>query len=472
MDLLAPITRHLIAPAWAAWEGSEYLRHYRQLKKTEFDPQEVVRARQWQAIKRMLQHAYERSPFWRDRLDGTGLKPADIQSLDDYRRVPVLTKADLRSYGHRILAQGFERQSLYRKRTSGSTGIAVEVLVDDAALQHQRACTLRYDQWSGWRQGERIAQLWGDPGSLHQGLRGWLRRQLLDRTTYLDTLKINEQKLAQFADALRRRPPSLLIGHAHSLYLLAKFYRGHGLPNWQPRGIISAAMVLHGWERREIESVFGCPVTNRYGCEEVSLIACQCERHRGLHINTDGVYVELVRPDGTAAEPGQPGAVVVTDLRNRAMPILRYQIGDMAVLDENTCQCGRGMPMLARVEGRIADYVVTPAGELVSGISLSDHFATLVPGVAQLQIVQERVDYFVFHIVADENYTAESRQMIAELVAERFGPGVEFECRLVDRIAQEASGKYRFCISKVENPFSSLGRQCKDDVASRDALSV
>src|SRR5258707_1233614 len=151
-------------------------------------------------------------------------------------------------------------------------------------------------------------------------------------------------------------------------------------------------MVLHDWQRRAIERAFGCPVTNRYGCEEVSLIACECERHGGLHVNADGIYLEVVRTDGTPAEPGEAGSLLVTDLVNRAMPLLCYQVGDVGALSERRCACGRGLPLLDRLEGREADYVVTPRGQLVSGISLTDHFATLVPGVAQLQIIQESVD--------------------------------------------------------------------------------
>src|SRR5262249_582338 len=153
----------------------------------------------------------------------------------------------------------------------------------------------------------------------------------------------------------------------------------------RPRGIISAAMVLHSWERKVIEEVFACPVTNRYGCEEVSLIACECERHEGLHINADGVFGEILRA-GQPAAPWVAGSVVVTDLANYAMPMLRYKVGDVAAFAQNRCSCGRGLPMLERLEGREADYVTTPTGELISGISLTENFAMLVPGIEQLQI--------------------------------------------------------------------------------------
>ena len=204
-------------------------------------------------------------------------------------------------------------------------------------------------------------------------------------------------------------------------------------------------MVLHDWQRRVIEEVFACRVTNRYGCEEVSLIAGECEHHRGLHVNADGLYAEVLA-NGRPAQPGEAGAVVVTDLVNRAMPILRYKIGDVAAWSPSRCPCGRGLPVLERLDGRESDYITTAAGELISGISLTENFAMQVPGVAQMQIVQETRTRFVFRIVRAERF---DERLLARLVSERFGPTAEFEVEFVDAIPQEPSGKYRFCISRV-----------------------
>jgi len=218
-------------------------------------------------------------------------------------------------------------------------------------------------------------------------------------------------------------------------------------------------MILHSWQRRSIEQVFNCPVTNRYGCEEVSLIACECERHQGLHINADSVYVEVLRADDTGAltrpaRPGESGSVVVTDLTNRAMPIIRYQVGDVAAFSDRICPCGRGLPLLERIEGRDADYVVTLDGKLISGISLTENFALQVPGVIQFQIVQETLHRFVFRLVRGQEFGPGSLKRLGELVNRIFGPEVEYHCEYLESIPSEPSGKYRFCISRVPNPFT------------------
>jgi phenylacetate-CoA ligase len=456
MDQIAYFTRKLIAPAWAVWERSPYLKHYRRLLKTQYDHPDVVRQRQWEQVDILLRHAFATVPFWKARFEQAGLTPDDIRSFDDFKRLPLTTKTDLRANGPQLRSTDCPTRQLHHKKTSGSTGVSVEVFVDDAAQQFKRACTVRSDEWSGWRLGERIAAIWGNPQYLKRGWRGRLRNALLERTTYLDTLKMNDAAMTKFADALRRRPPSLLFGHAHSLYFFAEYLRSRGMAVIRPKGIISTAMVLHDWERRTIEEVFRRPVTNRYGCEEVSLIACECDRHEGLHVNSDGIYLEILRFNGAPCEPCEPGMIVVTDLMNRAMPMIRYQVGDTAAWAERLCSCGRTLPLLSRIEGRVADYVVTPRGEWISGISLTENFALLVPDIAKLQIIQEEVDRFTLRIVRDAAFGQQSLDRIRELVAERFGPEVRYECEFVDHIPQEPSGKYRFCISKVEKTVASI----------------
>ena len=448
VDAYAIMIRTVIGPLWAARERSPYLAHYRHLNRTQFDPPQTICARQLQRLQALVRHAQETTPFYRRRFAEVEFRPDDLRSLEDLARIPVLTKADIRNHGPEMIANTHDRRNLVCKTTSGSTGVPVEVFVDEPGMQFKRACTLRSDEWSGWRRGERTLLLWGGRG--RRDWRGRIRNALLERIYYLDTLQVTDEVLAKCLEAARRQPPSLLLGHAHSLYLLADYARSHGGPGFQPRGIISTAMVLHDWQRRAIEEVFGCKVTNRYGCEEVSLIASECDQHDGLHINADGVYLEILSPNGQPAPPGEAGAVVVTDLANRAMPIIRYQIGDMAVVSERTCPCGRGLPLLERLEGRVADYIVTPSGRLVSGISLTDHFATLVPGLVQLQMVQETIDSLQLRIVRGPDFGSVSLDRIAQLVKEWFGTEIHYECEYVEKIPQEPSGKYRFCISKVD----------------------
>jgi phenylacetate-coenzyme A ligase PaaK-like adenylate-forming protein len=456
MGLLDLACRRLIHPLWARREDGRSARLRDELARRQFDPPAVVRARQVVALRRVLRHAAATVPYYHDLFDHVGFRPEAVRSVDDLQALPLLTKSAIRERGADLLSETFRTRPLTRKKTSGSTGVPLEVRLDDGGLSWKRACTLRSDEWSGWRRGGPVAKVWGNPEYRRHGVKGWLRNRLYERAVHLDTLNMTPDAMRRFVATLNRSRPELLFGHAHSLFLLADFVDRHSLKAHRPAGIVATAMVLHDWQRRRIEATFGCPVTNRYGCEEVSLIACECERHRGLHVNADSVLVEIVR-EGKPAPPGAPGSIVVTDLSNFAMPLIRYLIGDVGVLAAEHCPCGRAFPLLESIEGREADYVVTADGRLISGISLTENFAVLVPGVAQLQIVQETVRKFLFRIVRGHDWGPASDRKLAELVAERFGTPTRYAVQFVDLIPQEPSGKYRFCISHVPHPSAAEG---------------
>ncbi|EPR37242.1 CapK related-protein [Desulfovibrio sp. X2] len=445
--LYAPVVRAAVAPLWAAWEKSPYLRHLARFKRTQHRPLSEVRADQFARLKILLDHAYSHTRFYRERMDAAGLRPGDVRGWEDLLRLPVLTKDDIRAHKDGMVADDIPKDQLRAKKTSGSTGVSLSFYVDEDSMQWKRGCAMRHDEWTGWRLGERVGAVWGNP-EYKKSWRGYLRNFLLERFTYLDTLRMDDAAMLDFYRAVLRDRPTLLFGHAHSLYLFARFLHERGLSGVRPKGIISTAMVLHDFERALVEEVFGCPVTNRYGCEEVSLIACECREHNGLHVNMDTLVVECLC-DGRPAAPGETGALVLTDLTNYGMPFIRYLVGDTARMSERACPCGCTYPLIESLEGRIADYVRTPEGEFVSGISLTENFAMVLDGVKQLQIVQDAVDHLLFRVVRGEGEYAGLAQDIARLVRERFGEGMRHDIEYVPSIQSESSGKYRFCVSKL-----------------------
>jgi phenylacetate-CoA ligase len=436
LDLLH---RQVLQPLIALKRRSQHLQDLAWLERTQYDTPAVVEARQLAMLQVSLQHAYDMVPYYRTQWTKLGIHPSDVRSLKDVARLPVLTKADIRTHNESLLSKSFSRDKLRLKTTSGSTGVPLKIYLDERGAQFKTALTLRSDEWSGWRRGQRVAKVWGNPEYRHFGLRGRLRNAIVDRAIYLDTIQLNDDRIREFVSVLRKYQPGLLFGHAHSLYLLACKLRSMKVDDIRPHGIISTSMPLHDWQRTVIEQVFGTPATNRYGCEEVSLIACECEQHQGLHIAAESVFTE-VEPDGK---------LLVTDLTNFAMPLIRYRVGDVVSPPVKRCPCGRGLPTIGKVEGRDADYVLTPAGNLISGISLTENFAMQIPGTAQLQVIQESRTELRLKLVKDEEFREASVRKISDLVRTLFGPTMKFEVEYVDAIPQEPSGKYRFCISKV-----------------------
>ncbi|NWF57403.1 MAG: phenylacetate--CoA ligase family protein [Syntrophaceae bacterium] len=452
MDWYAFLCRHMVTPIWAKKERSPYLDHCRRLDRFPGRSMEDLRAIQWEKLRELIQHAWEKVEYYREKWRSIGFRPEDLKSKEDLLRLPLLTKEDIRAHKPRMIAHGIPTEKLIPKKTSGSTGVSLEFFVDDDSIQWKRGCELHFNQWTGWKIGEKVAAIWGNP-THRANWRAVIRNALLERYDYLNTLKMSEEQMLAFYQRQLRRKPKLLFGHAHSIYLFANFLRQKKLEPFRPKGILSTCMVLHDFERRRIEETFGCRVFNRYGCEEVSLISCECEAHQGLHLNLNTLAVEFLR-DGRPAKPGEPGALVVTDLTNYGMPFIRYKVGDVGIPSGKECPCGRPLPLMESLEGRVADYVVTPEGNLISGISLTENFAMELPEIKQVQIVQEKPDVLVFRVVRSETFSAGSEEKIRNLALQRFGKTMRFECEYVEHIPQEANGKYRFCISKVKNPFA------------------
>lgn len=448
-DVFASVVRGVIAPLWAVWEGSPYLRHLKHFQQSQYRPLAEVRRDQWLRLKKLLKHAYEHTEFYRRRFDRAGVVPEALKTWDDLLHIPVLTKDDIRASKEDMVADNITREKLRPRKTSGSTGVSLSFYVDEDSMQWKRGCALRHDHWAGWKLGEPVGAIWGNP-EYKKSWRGYVRNFLLERFTYLDTLRMDDEAMLRFYDRVRLKKPTLLFGHAHSLYLFANFLRKNGLDGIRPQGIISTAMVLHDFERKVIEQAFDCRVTNRYGCEEVSLIACECPMHNGLHVNMDTLIVECLR-DGRPAASGETGAVVVTDLTNYGMPFIRYQVGDTCRMSDRRCDCGCQYPLIQSLEGRIADYVVTPDGEYISGISLTENFAMVLSGVKQLQIVQDKLDHLLFRMVKGEDFSPQVLEDIGRLTFERFGDKMRYDLEFTDSIQSEASGKYRFCISMLDN---------------------
>jgi len=447
--MIAFLNRNLAQPMMAWRAGSRHLEYLLELRERQYDPAEGIRHRQIEALRKLLFHAYETVPYYRTQFIRAGFHPGDLRSLSDLKQLPILTKADIRRHGKQLRSTAFADQPTVLKRTSGSTGVPLEIAVNRDSIEWKTACTIRSDEWSGYRQGQRVAKVWGNPEYRHEGLKGRIRNRLIDRATYLDTIGLDEDRMRQFADSLARRRPGLLFGHAHSLYLFACCCRKQAAAVIRPGGIVSTAMLLHDWQRAVIEEAFGCKVTNRYGCEEVSLIASECEAHRGLHLNSDSLAAEVLDD-----RPGSDeGSLAVTDLTNYAMPLIRYKVGDVVTRSTRTCSCGRGLPLIERVEGREADFVLTPGGKLISGISLTENFALHIRGTAQVQIVQETARHLRLRIVPDDEYGRDSEWQIEGLFRDTFGPDMDYDVELVNAIPQEASGKYRFCISNVANDY-------------------
>ena len=439
-------------PLWARYEKSPYLQVAARLEREQFQSRDERHARQLQQLRVMLEHAYTSTVFYRERFRACGFEPRDLRCIEDLQKLPLVSKPLVRDHGAEMLSCDYTLSQLTQRVTSGSTGIPLKMFVDNDCIQLRRGILQHRDEWTGWRAGEKRAMLRGAPPAIHSW-RDRLRNTLVSRNFYLNTLHLDDAEAEGFARRVLRERPVMLFGHAHSLYLLARFWETRSLPAYQFRAALCTAMPLPAHERETLQRVFRAAVFDRYGAEELSLIATECQAHEGLHVNTDSLVVEVV-PDGISNDGGR---VVVTDLWNRGMPLIRYDLGDRVVLEPKACSCGRTDPLLRAVTGRVADYLWTPDGRRVSGPAITEHFAELFPDVEQVQVVQRRVDHVLVRIVPGPAPADRIAAGVARVVEAAFGPAMRYELESVRAIAPEPSGKFRFTICAVPEPDAPHG---------------
>lgn len=451
MDLLKPIVAHITYDAFLRGDGYRLREHRRDLAASQYLSLDALQALQLERLKRLLAAAHATNDFYRERFRACGFEPGDFRDLSDLKRLPILTKDEIRRQLAGRPSAGYGPKEILPKRTGGSTGVPLRIGVDLPAVSVKKAATERHDGWAHRRPGDRLAAVWGDTG----GARPWrerLRNALTGRAFYLDTLHFTPAAIDAFVGRIRRYRPPVLMGHAHSVFRLAEHLREHGIDDLGFRSIITTAMVLTETERRAIEAVFRAPVFNRYGCEELSIIASECDAHRGLHIFAEGLCVEL---DGKRDD--EPRPLIITDLLNRATPLIRYEVGDLGIAEPGTCPCGRALPRLREVSGRTADFLFTPDRVPVFGISILDTFVIHIPGIKQCQIVQDRYDHLDFYIVRDAAFSDESLARLGRNVGEIFGDRMRYDVHTVEAVAQTERGKYRFSICRIEEAMNGAG---------------
>jgi phenylacetate-CoA ligase len=444
------IVAAVFEPLWDLYERSQRLATFRELERSQWWPPERLAKLRSRRLNRIAIHAATTSPFYRERFAAAGIEPLKVRDITDLADLPPLRKSEIRAEGLRILSEDFRPEELVPAKTGGSTGEALQIFCDRRGIERRSGAALRADTWSGWRLGQPVAAVWGNPPH-PRTWRNHLRNRLKDRRFYLDTMKIDAAAIDRFVAEWRRWRPGLLYGHAHSLFLLAEELRARGVV-LRPRGIVSTSMMLLAPERRAIEETFGVPVTDRYGCEEVSLVACECERHDGLHINAEHAYVEVLRDDGSPCAPGEDGRIVVTEFVNFGMPMLRYDVGDRGAASARTCPCGRAAPLLEGLTGRSADFLVAGDGSRVAGISLIERTLTRFDGIHQLQLVQTSHRELVANLVPGRGYGPEIARSVTEELRSHLGADLTVSIRELERIPQERNGKYRFAICELPTP--------------------
>jgi phenylacetate-CoA ligase len=444
-SLFGLFIRKLVFPIWVRRDHPQFPRFYAEFDRTQFLPKGELQTLQLNRLRSLLRYAKENCPFYAERMLQAGFDPDKLTRTEQLTELPVTTKRDIQDYGPAMLANAFRKEDRVRNQTGGSTGSPLQFYVDRQRFDSRKASTVRHNLWAGIQTGDWQVYLWGSrldegrPNSLWDHL----RNRLLYRTILLNTAKISDSDWSNLVREIRAKKPSSMIAYAQSAVLFARYLRGQGIQDIQIPSIVTTAEMLLPGQREFLEETFRGKVFNRYGSREVSVIASECEFHRGMHVNADALLLEIV-PD--PKRPGRSGRILITDLLNYSMPLIRYEIGDVGQwAEEQRCPCGRNLPLLADVQGRITDFLVLADGREISGPALTLVISDMAD-VRQIQFVQRAQDQVLLRVVPGNGYGNRTEEELRRRLSLYLGKAARLHVELTDSIASETSGKYRFVI--------------------------
>ena len=362
-------------------------------------------------------------------------------------RLPELTKSDLIDNMEAILC--LPRSDMCTSQTSGTSGQQLVFFRSYGCQSSRRGIDLAWARYFGWRDGQWHGWLWGAPPDvvIPSGWKARMVRHWAERHYFMDVSRLSNENYQDFVNQTRRCHPPLMSAYPSLAYDLAQRIEAGEVSGIRVPVLSTTAEPLHDFQRDKIKTVLADEVYERYGAREYGIVGVECPAHQGLHIFTDSVFLETVETDSTSGLR----RLLVTDLLNLGMPLIRYDSGDFAEVDTTVCSCGMASPRIRNIQGREVSTIWRPDGSGISGIKVT-HLVEKTGINARLQIEQVALDRIIIRIEAAPGSFEPGLDLLVKRFSDTLGPGMRFETKYVTRIERARSGKYQYVISKVRRP--------------------
>jgi phenylacetate-CoA ligase len=387
----------------------------------------------------ILKYASQNSPYY-EKIIGNNC------NISNFRKIPFLTKKALIENINQICTK--ESKGAAVKTTGGSTGEPVKLFKNADALARERAATWRSYAWAKIYIGDRQARFWGIPHSKKNAQIAKIIDFISNRKR-VSAFNLTTESLNYYHKTFLKFKPKYLYGYVSVIRSYSAHIKQNNLPPLPSvQSIVTTSEVLSSTDRLFIESVWGVKVFNEYGCGEVGSIAHECE-YGSMHIMTDNLYLEIV---DSAGYPIETGEVVVTDLFNLATPLIRYKIGDFATLDNSECPCGRRLPVLKEIHGRMYDIIKTKGGKSVhpeAFIYIFEEIQQKFQAFNQFQIVQKTIENIDINFIATPKWDVSLEEIIRQKISAKIDSNFKLNFIPVTQINREPSGKMRVVKSHI-----------------------
>ncbi|MBN2201788.1 phenylacetate--CoA ligase family protein [bacterium] len=413
---------------------------------------------QLRKLRSLITDCGARTPYYREMLERNGLTADSFQSLADLSRLPVLTKSLLRE-NREVISQPGLFPRTYCHQSSGSTGDPKVLCADTEAESFRMAALFRSRRWWGWDIGSPVLEIWGTY-HLQRSLMRNIRMSWIENRFRFSAMRLTDASAAETWKLFRKHRGAYVRGYVSSILGIARLFEESGRHPAELgfRAVCTTSERLYDDQRRFLESAFRCPVIDEYGASEVGIIAFQCPSG-GMHLMEENLIAEFA--DLPQAGPDGPKRLILTELNNRATPLLRYEIGDLVRPDPEPCACGSALSRIRVDIGRDSEMVRLPDGSQVSPVLFCHmgqySFFEIGRKIRQYRIIQKRLDLFEVEVVCRTEDQADVESYFRKAFEEDFDGLVRLNVRFRDSIPPDASGKHRMFISEIPTGGSESG---------------
>ncbi len=421
----------------------------RLLWKSQYFPIERQRALQWELLSGLLNHCFSNVPYYKTLLSSLGLKRSDFNCLEDISKLPILNKNKVLDQNESFKAKLFEKYRPSKRNTTGTTGTPLQVYWDLDTNVMELLCHWRHYSWFGYKLGMPFL----DIRSYSQHLSGHFRWNWKCQSLEISSSHLNESNIKAYAKLFKRYRIRFWRGHPHAIDQLCRYLDNAKIYDVKPKYIVTVGEALLEYQRHFIESWTGVFIGDNYGLTEHNALICQCPEG-GYHIATEYGLVEIIKEDGTPANFGEEGRIIATGLHNKAFPLIRYDTGDYAILSNQTCSCGRTLPLIEALTGRIDDHVMDVNGRWVSSLYRSFKF---VKGIRCSQIVQKEFGAIDVYIVPAKDYNEHIKTLLLAGLHKELGERMNIQIYTVRELPFQSLKKFKFVINRLQQETSVSG---------------
>jgi len=443
------IIKYVTNPLWEFGARRKRLPILRELERTQYWPLKTLAELQNYRLRKLIEHAYAHVPYYTELFDRLTLKPADIQTVEDLQKLPILTKQMVADNFEKLKANNIDKYRPKYYSTGGTSGRHLHFYNAQLTFDAHMASIFRAWRWIGWDFGEKYAYIWGASMDLKEEktLKKKTKDFFTENRIFVQALMFTDETLERDCKRLITFQPAYIMSYPSTLIVFAKYMQKNNM-TLKVKGISTTSEKLYSWQREIIERFFECKVFDDYGGRESAVRASQCEKGN-YHIAVENGVLETIQNDKNVI--GKPGRVLLTEFRNYAMPFIRYENTDVAVLSNKTCSCNRTLPLLEDIHGRTSDIFVTTDGKYIP----AQYFmvAFLEFSGEYYQIIQETKHELRIKIVKGKHFTDSNLENIKKILRKWIGHKTRIDFEFVKDIPVTSSGKRRYFISKVPLEF-------------------